>query len=80
MLDAGGDLFLDKVYFFRSSIFHNIFKRCVVFAAFLLDSWLGSFGLPSSFSLYTSICLQHLKVWGVLQVCRTKYLVLMLPL
>jgi hypothetical protein len=40
VLDAGGDLFLDKVYFFRSSIFHNIFKRCVVFAAFLLDSWL----------------------------------------
>jgi hypothetical protein len=62
MLDAKGDLFIDKVFFFRSSIFSTIFLGDA--------SWLGSFGLPFIFFSPILFCLGHMKLWGGVGIVR----------
>jgi hypothetical protein len=69
-LDGVGDLFLDELFFFRSSLF---FFEPHFFWSLIFDSLFFFFGFTCSsgamvsfFHLFLStyICLRHVQVWG----------------
>ncbi len=71
MLDNQGGLFLDKVFFFRSSFVVSFFWELHVASLFLwipLLFWF--FGLPLLFSSPLPLSLRNMKVWGGLLCSR----------
>jgi len=71
MLDARVDLFLDEVFFFRSSFFSTIFLWwSTIFASLYLFLWVPFFGVlwsSSSASFHFHIS-TNMKVWGGVSV------------
>jgi hypothetical protein len=70
VLNGVGDLFLDKVFFFMSSLFFlepHFFWGLIFGSLFFFFGFTCSSGASVSFFhlfLYTYICLQHVQVWG----------------
>jgi hypothetical protein len=74
-LDGVGDLFLDKVFFFRSSFLEPQFFWSLVFGSlfFFFGFTCSSGSLVSFFHLFLStyICLGHVQVWGGVTIYST---------